>query len=301
MKWIKKFLFSCVLLNAMHTTWAQEEDLLSMVEDSTGKEYVNSAFKSSRVIMSHSVEMLKPGVLDFRILHRFGNINRGLYELFGLDQATIRLSFDYGLTKDMTIGIGRASYKKELDGFVKYRAVRQSVGPGSAPFSLVVVTGTTLNTLKWADPTRKNYFSNRLAYYGQILLGRKFNEAFTLQLMPTILHQNLVATAKDPNDLFAAGVGSRLKMSKRVSVNVDYFYVINKNKDLPTFHHPLSIGFDIETGGHVFQLHFTNAMGMNERAFLAETTNNWTNGDIQFGFNLSRTFQVKKKKTVQEE
>lgn len=214
---------------------------------------------------------------------------------FGLDQATFRLAFDYGLTKDLTIGIGRSSHKKELDGFIKYRIIQQATGQKALPFSLVVIGGTTLNTLKFADPARKNYFSSRLGYYGQILAGRKFSEAFSLQLMPTVVHQNLVTTSKDPNDLFAAGIGGRIKLSKRISLNADYYLVINKNEELENFHNPLSIGFDIETGGHVFQLHFTNAIGMNERVFLTETINNWGDGDIQFGFNISRAFQIKKK------
>jgi hypothetical protein len=288
------FLSSFILLNS---SLAQNYDSLNaIVETRPLKEKVNAPFKSIRVIMSHSIQMLKPGVLDFLILHRFGNVNRGLYDFFGLDQATFRLAFDYGLTKDLTIGIGRSSYKKELDGFLKYRISHQETGQNALPISLVVVGGMTLNTLKFADPTRKNYFSSRLGYYAQILAGRKFSEAFSLQLIPTVVHQNLVTTSKDPNDLFAAGIGGRIKLSKRISLNADYYYVINKNEQLENFHNPLSIGFDIETGGHVFQLHFTNAIGMNERVFLTETINNWADGDIQFGFNISRAFQIKKKK-----
>jgi hypothetical protein len=288
------FLFSLILVN---TSLAQNEDTLStIIENKPLKEKVNAPFKSTRVIMSHSIQMLKPGVLDFLILHRFGNVNRGLYELFGLDQATFRLAFDYGITKDLTIGIGRSSYKKELDGFLKYRIIQQETGQNALPISMVVVGGITLNTLRFADPARKNYFSSRLGYYAQVLAGRKFSEAFSLQLMPTIVHQNLVTNSKDPNDLFAAGIGGRIKLSKRISLNADYYYVINKNEQLENFHNPLSIGFDIETGGHVFQLHFTNAIGMNERVFLTETINDWADGDIQFGFNISRAFQIKKKR-----
>ncbi|MDQ3681509.1 MAG: DUF5777 family beta-barrel protein [Bacteroidota bacterium] len=292
-----KLLLFALLLLLLKNSFAQNEDTLTTsFENKHVKEKVSASFKSSRVIMSHSIQMLKPGVLDFLILHRFGNVNRGLYEFFGLDQATFRLAFDYGITKDLTIGIGRSSYKKELDGFLKYRILQQATGQNALPFSLVVVGGTTLNTLKFADPARKNYFSSRLGYYGQILAGRKFSEAFSLQLMPTVVHQNLVTTSKDPNDLFAAGIGGRIKLSKRISLNADYYYVINKNENLENFHNPLSIGFDIETGGHVFQLHFTNAIGMNERVFLTETINDWGDGDIQFGFNISRAFQIKKKK-----
>ncbi|MBD0351995.1 MAG: hypothetical protein ICV65_12650 [Flavisolibacter sp.] len=279
-------------------TNAQDTNLFdSLSKGDVKKQYVTAAFKSPRVIMSHSIEMLKPGVLDFRILHRFGNINQGSYEFFGLDQATMRLGLDYGITKNLTVGIGRGTYKKELDGFIKYRLLQQATGTKAVPFSVVFAAGTTLQTLKWSDPNRKNYFSSRMGYYFQFLAGRKFSEAFTVQVMPTVVHRNLVETTDDPNDLYAAGIGGRLKLSKRISLNVDYYYVLNQNST--DFHNPLSIGFDIETGGHVFQLHFTNAIGMNERVFLTETTNDWGSGDIQFGFNISRVFQIKKKKNIE--
>jgi hypothetical protein len=276
---------------------AQEEDLLKGVdEDKPKKEYVYNAFKSSRVIMSQSMEMLRPGVLDFRILHRFGRVNGGAYEFFGLDgPATVRLGLDYGLLDDLSLGIGRSTFNKELDGFIKWRPIQQATGPKSSPLSLVLVAGTTVTTLKWSDPTRANYFSSRVAYYGQAIVGRKFSEGISLQLMSTLVHRNLVPTVGDPNDLYAAGIGGRFKLSKRISFNLDYHYVINQN-EAGNLYHPLSLGFDIETGGHVFQLHFTNAKGMNERAFLAATEFDWGDGDIFFGFNISRSFQLKKKK-----
>ncbi|HEU4574182.1 MAG TPA: DUF5777 family beta-barrel protein [Chitinophagaceae bacterium] len=289
-------LFSAGRLSAI----AQDQpDLLKLVDtDKPKKEYIDYAFKSSRVIMSHSMELIKPGTMDFRILHRFGNVNQGGYQFFGLDQATMRMSFDFGITKNLMLGVGRSTNKKEFDGFLKYRLIHQATGPGALPFSLVVVGGATMQTLKWPDPTVKNYFSSRLAYYGQLILGSKLTEGISLQLSPTILHRNLVDSVNnDPNDMYAIGVGGRIRISRRVSFTVDYFYRINPNGyygSLKT-HNPLSVGVDIETGGHVFQLHFTNAAGMNERAFLTETTNDWAKGDIQFGFNLSRTFQLKKK------
>jgi hypothetical protein len=273
-------------------TFAQDSDMLKLLgPDSAKKEYVDAAFKSSRVIMSHSIEMLKPGVLDFRILHRFGKVNGGFYEFFGLDgPATVRLGLDYGLTNNFSFGIGRSAYKKELDGFIKFRPVQQSTGPKSFPFSIVGVAGITYA----ADTiTKRGRTSDRFAYYWQAIVGRKFSEAFTLQLIPTLLHRNKVSQGED-NDLYAGGIGSRIKLSKRISLNVDYYYVFNQP---PGIRNPLSVGFDIETGGHVFQLHFTNALGINERAFLSETSDNWGDGDIQFGFNISRSFQLKKKKS----
>lgn len=293
-----KYILCFLMAMAVREAYCQDEDLLkSLGEEKPRKEYVMNAFKSSRVIMSHSMEMLRPGVLDFRILHRFGNVNQGISEFFGLDQATIRLGLDYGIANNLTVGIGRGSFKKELDGFVKWRAIQQATGPKALPFSVVLVAGSALIGAPWADTTRKNYFSSRMAYYGQAIIGRKFSENLTLQLMPTLLHRNLVETIADPNELFAAGFGGRVKLSKRISLNVDYYYVINQNEGREV-HNPLSVGFDIETGGHVFQLHFTNAVGMNERVFLTETTNSWGRGDIQFGFNISRAFQIGKKRVA---
>jgi hypothetical protein len=276
--------------------FGQEDDLLKGIPDGTrGRQRVTGAYKSTRVIMSHSTEMLKPGVLDFRILHRFGNVNQGISEFFGLDQATIRLGLDYGLAENLTVGIGRGTLRKEVDGFLKWRAIQQSTGAGSIPLSLVFVGGITMIGESWSNILPKRDFKHRLGYYYQAIIGRKFSEAFTLQLNPTFLHRNLVPATTDENNLFATGIGGRLKLTKRVSLNVDYYYVFNTPSGSP-FHNPLSLGFDIETGGHVFQLHFTNAVGMNEKAFLTETFNDWGKGDIQFGFNISRSFQLKKKR-----
>jgi hypothetical protein len=295
-----KYILCFLVVFTATQSYCQDEDMLKdLGGEKPKKENVGGGFKSTRVIMSHSIAMLPPGVLDFRILHRFGNVNQGISEFFGLDKATIRLGLDYGISNNLTVGIGRGSLRvnatqKETDGFIKYRIIQQANGPQSLPFSLVVVGGSTIITGPWSD-TRKHSFSHRLCYYSQAIIGRKFSEKFTLQFSPTYLHRNFVKTAADPNDLFATGFGGRLKLSKRVSLNVDYYYVVNQNDDR-NLHNPLSIGFDIETGGHVFQLHFTNAAGMNERIFLTETTNDWGKGDIQFGFNISRAFQIKKKK-----
>jgi hypothetical protein len=295
-----KTILGIVLFSALlgSTASAQEEDLLGLVKtDSAQSEYVTSAFKSTRVIMSHSMELLKPGVLDFRILHRFGPLNSGGSNLFGLDDASIRLGLDYGISPNLMVGIGRTSVnpRKDADGFVKYRLMHQATGARPRPFSLLAIAGATIQTAEWADQSRKNHFSSRLGYYGQLVIGRKFSEAFSLQLVPTMVHRNLIPSSRDENDTYAIGTGGRVKLSNRISLNVDYYYVLNKDESLATYN-PLSVGFDIETGGHVFQLHFTNAIGMNERSFVTETTGDWGDGDIQFGFNISRVFHLKKKK-----
>ena len=292
-----------------------QDDLLSMVEkkDEKKKEYINNAFKSSRVINGHSIEFIGKGVLDVRILHRFGLVNSGAVNLFGLDQASMRMGFDYGLTKDLTVGVGRSTALKEFDGFIKYRPIQQSVGgKGASPVSVVLVTGMTLSSQPWANPERKNYFSSRLGYYNQIIVGRKFSENFSAQIAPTHVHLNLVKGVNYTNDIFAVGLGARYKFTKRVAFVVDYHYILrpfdeedddneSPNLQFDVLKNPLSVGFDIETGGHVFQLHFSNATGMNEKAFITNTTNSWGRGEIRFGFNLSRVFTVSGNKNLSKD
>jgi hypothetical protein len=265
------------------------------VDNTTKKEYVNNAFKSNRVINGHSMEMIPAGVLDFRILHRFGPVKEGLYDLFGLDEATMRMGFDYGITKDFTVGIGRSTFMKEFDGYLKYRVKQQTRGENSFPVSIVAVAGATVFTTRWANPALKNYATSRLGYYGQVILGRKFSEVFTFQLSPTVVHRNLVELATDKNDLMSLGIGARYKFNKKMAIVLDAFPAISgARKDYNRM--PLSIGIDIETGGHVFQLHFSNATGMNEKAFITETTQQWSKSEFQFGFNLSRVFTLKQNK-----
>ena len=296
---MKKFTSSIViffLLSVLHALKAQDTDLLKLVEDSKSKkEIVKNAFKSSRVINGHSMEFLRPGTMDLRILHRFGQLDQGYKNFFGLDQASMRLGFDFGITQNLMAGVGRSTFKKELDAFIKYAPFQQSRGKNSFPLTIALVSGITMNGLEWSDPARNNYFSSRLAYYFQTILGRKISGGFSLQVTPTLVHKNLVLLASDPNDIYSLGVGGRLKLSQRVAFTWDYFYVFNPLKD-NIYHNPLSVGIDIETGGHVFQLHFSNATGMNEPTFITETTGDWSKGEIRFGFNLSRVFQLKKKK-----
>lgn len=289
---IQKLVFGLLVITVSQTGYAQD-DLLSLVDknEPKKKERVTNAFKSSRVINEHSIEFLGKGVLDFRILHRFGDVSTGISNLFGLDQASMRIGLDYGLLNNLTIGFGRSNVGKELDGFIKFRPVCQTTGSGAFPFSIVLVSGVTLTTQPWADTTRKNYFSSRMAFYNELIIGRKFSERFSLQLSPVFVHRNLVEQAVEENDVYALGIGARFKLSKRIAFVADYHYIA-KGLDKDIYKDPLSVGFDIETGGHVFQLHFSNATGMNEKAFITNTTGDWGKGEVRFGFNLSRVFTV---------
>jgi hypothetical protein len=243
----------------------------------------------------HSIERAPEGQLDFRISHRFGTINAGAYEFFGLDQAHIHLSFEYGIRDWVMIGIGRGTFEKTIDGFTKLSLARQSKGVKSFPVSISLFSGIFINGLRIEDPENLYDFGHRLSFAYQLLIARKFSPGFSLQLMPSYLHQNLVEGAGDPNDLPAIGAGARLKLTKRISLNAEYYFLFkpdpaNLSRDM---YDPLSIGFDIETGGHVFQVIMTNSVGMRENAFLGHTTGNWLDGDIHLGFNISRIFQLK--------
>ncbi|RYD80881.1 MAG: hypothetical protein EOP53_07400 [Sphingobacteriales bacterium] len=291
-RFFKVILFVFFLFTASNI-YAQD-DLLQMLEseDSATTDYTRAAFKTTRVINSHSLENVAEGVLDFKILHRFGFINGGAYEFFGLDQATMRLGFEYGITDRLMVGIGRTTVEKALDGFLKYKILRQSSGAKNMPLTLTYATGLSANMLKWQDPNRNNFPSSRFAFYHQLIVGRKFSEAFTLQLMPTLVHRNLVQTLAEKNDVYAMGIAGRQKLTRRMALNAEYYYVL-PNQLSPDFTNSLSVGFDIETGGHVFQLHFTNSTPLNEKGVITETRGKWSKGDIHFGFNISRVFTIR--------
>ena len=285
------------LFLAFSTFIQAQDDLLDMLGTEKTTDYATNAFKGTRVVNAHSMEMLYPGTMDFRILHRFGKINLGAYQMFGLDQASMRMSFDFGLTKNLMAGFGRSTVRKEVDGFVKYRLLRQSTGARTMPIALIAVAGMTINGLKDAvgNPEVATTFPRRLGYYYSLIVGRKFSNRLSLQLTPTVVHRNIVDSQVIPNDLYALGLGGRFKITKRVALIWDYSYVFNQFPAKLEYN-PLSLGIDIETGGHVFQLHFSNAVGMNERAFISDANSNWLKGEVQFGFNLSRVFQLKKQK-----
>lgn len=275
-----------------------QDDLMSLLEKDNKPvtDFTTATFKSTRIMNGHSIERMVPGQLDFRISHRFGRINSGAYEFFGLDQANIHFSLEYGIFRWLMIGAGRGTYEKTIDGFAKVSLLRQSTGAVNMPVSVSLFSSAALKTMKWPDQTRTNYFSSRMSYTGQILVARKINQGLSLQLTPTFVHRNLVATELDPNDLYAMGAGGRLKLSKRISLNAEYYMVANPKKYMSqTVYNPLSVGIDIETGGHVFQLIMTNSLAMIEKGFVGETTGSWLKGDVHFGFNISRVFNVKKK------
>lgn len=279
------------------SAWAQpdtEGDLLSLLGDEDSvetKELVRASFKANRVINSHSLENTPGGVLDVKISHRFGQLTSGFSNFFGLDNASIRLGIDMGITDRLMVGIGRSSYGKTVDGFIKYKLLWQSKGKKAMPVSVLLMSAMTINTSEWQYPDRENFFTSRLGYTHQLLIGRKFSEGFSAQLMPTLVHRNLVATNAEKNSVFAIGAAARQKITKRVALTAEYYYVMPNQVD-ERFKNSLSVGVDIETGGHVFQLHASNSQPMFERGFITETNGDWLKGNIYVGFNISRVFNI---------
>lgn len=295
---MKKIFYLLISFSLPFAVFSQD-DLMDLLNEETKNEkevnFTTATFKGTRLINGHSVELPAGGVLVFLIGHRFGEINDGPYEFFGLDNATIRLGLDYGIHDRIAIGIGRSSFEKTLDGFAKFKLLRQSTGARNMAVSAVYYTSIAMNGLKWADPERNNFFSSRLAYTHQLLIARKFTDSFSFQLMPTFVHLNLVSTTLDKNDVMAIGAGFRQKITKRISVNGEYYYTLPDQVVTNQIFNSASIGFDIETGGHVFQLHFTNSKGMTEKFFVTQTTSDWGDGGIFFGFNISRVFTLDRK------
>ncbi len=271
----------------------------SKIADLNRTDYTTATFKTTRLINGHSIENTGAGILDLKVSHRFGTLNKGAYEWFGLDNATMRIGLDYGLTDRLMIGVGRSTFEKQYDGFFKVKLLRQSKGKKVMPVSVGFVSSLMLKTLRAVPEGVKDstHFSDKLFYAYQLIIARKFSESTSLQIVPTLVHHNLVTTASEHNDQLAMGIGGRQKISKRVSINAEYYFVLPATK-LEGTHNSLSLGFDIETGGHVFQLHFTNSTGMSERTFISETTGQWSKGDIHFGFNISRVFAIGGKKKL---
>jgi hypothetical protein len=261
-----------------------------------------ATFKTTRLIDGHTVETTQAGVLDVKISHRFGQLNEGFYNMFGLDAASIRIGMDYGITNRLMVGGGRSSYEKQYDGFIKYRLLWQSEGKKNMPVSVTLLASAMFATDTIAIKAEnkisvKPETVDKFSYAYQVLIARKFSSDFSLQLMPSLVHENLVDSSFNSNNIFAIGAGARFKLTQRSSINVEYYYPLPGSK-LPGTYNTFSIGYEIETGGHVFQLHFSNSTGMTEKTFIAENTGRWSKGDIHFGFNISRVFTIRKPKDL---
>jgi hypothetical protein len=300
MKKLYSLIFVFCLFQTLHS-FAQD-DLMKMLDDSAPAENtkVFATFKAIKIINAHTIETVKKRTLDFRITHRFGNVNTGAHGFYGFDSAdNIRFSFDYGITDKLMVGIGRSKVRELLDASAKFRFLEQTTN-NKIPVSVAIYGCTSLTPVK-------NYgiydqFVHRLSYSAQLIVARKFGSVMSLEFLPTFVHRNYVEglvneynDMEETNDLFALGIGGRIKLNKRSAIVFDYFYTFSdyriKNEPDP-YYMPFSIGYEIETGGHVFHINFTNSSGIVENEYIPYSNDNWLDGGFKFGFNISRVFNL---------
>jgi len=262
-----------------------QEDLLAGIDSIPKRQPVESAFKGLKIVNLESTKLAAKGELYFIVAHRFGSVKDGFEGFFGLDNAVTQIKFVYGLNKWLSVAAARS--EQAYDVSAKYRLQPQI--ENGFPFTIVAFNSLAFNNLLKEHNLPKLKFQDRMTYLAQVLISRKFNEKLSLELIPTFFHENFVENDNQENSQVAIGVGGRYKVSKRVSINMDYAMHGNRTSS-SIYRNPLSVGVDIETGGHVFQMHFTNSQGIHEAGFLGQSTGNWADGDIYFGFNLSRVF-----------
>ncbi len=280
-------------LSVLVLTVRAQDDLMDLLDEEVASDesadYTIATFKATRVINGHSIETRDKGILVFLISHRFGIVDGGIRDLFGLDESNIRFALEYGLSDNLDLGFGRSSFQKTYYGFVKYRFLRQSSGSRNVPFSMVFFASIAVNTSESTTfPFETVDFATRSAYAYQVLIARKFSKKFSLQLTPSMIHRNKVAATQD-NDIWALGVGGRYMITRSTSINAEYFPQFNRQDG---FYDAFAVGVDIETGGHVFQIHLTNARAMIEKGFIAETIDDFWDGKFRLGFNISRAFDL---------
>jgi hypothetical protein len=295
-----------------------QDDLLDLVKEDPKNEpakKVYATFKTTKIVNAQNIETVKKRNLDFRVTHRFGNIynsssnnalNEAAHSAFGLDNSTdIRMSFDYGITDDITIGIGRSKYREMNDATIKWRFLTQREN-NKIPVSVCFYgnlgyTSMTTDNLYAGTIRPKTNEAHRIQYTSQLLIARKFNSWFSLQIMPTYVHRNFIKQQlntkngkEDQNGLLSLGIGGRLKMSKRMALVVDYFYNFSdyQTNNPNAYYNPLGVGLEIETGGHVFHINYTNGAAILESSLLTSTQDTWTKGQIKLGFNISRWFAL---------
>lgn len=295
---MKSFSSFLVCFMVSFVSYAQE-DLLAELEKEENKvvkkEFSQATFKGTRLINTHTIESVGKRAIDFRISHRFGEFNSGFKNFFGLDGgAPMRISAEFSSDGRLTAGLARTffneSYGKFWEGYLKYRLIRQTVD-NKIPISLTVVTAMGITQRREFRPNEFKYFTSRMSYFHQVIIGRKFNKNFSLQAAALLVHRNLVLESVTKNDVWAVSIGGRYKVSGSVALTAEYIARVNNYGPAYTANYnSAGIGVDIETGGHVFQLFIQNSLPISEMQFIPDTRHGWQNGDIRLGFNISRVF-----------
>jgi hypothetical protein len=279
-----KHLLLLILLSFSQIIFAQD-DLLSQIDSTETNQKVTSAFKAMKIVNLESTKLLGKKELYLVIAHRFASVKEGVEGFFGLDNAVTQIKFVYGISDKVSLSAGRS--EQAYDFSAKY-LLKSQIEDGF-PFTIVGFNSLGFNNLLKQSIYPKMEFKDRIVYVNQLLVSRKFSDKLSLELAPTYFHENFVINDFQNNSQFALGVGGRYKLSKRVSLNIDYAAHLNRTST-SIYNNPLSVGVDVESGGHVFQMYFTNSQGIHEAGFLGNTIGDWCKGDIFFGFNLARVF-----------
>ena len=283
---MKKSLTSLFLLFSVMLF--SQEDLLSEIDtDADAPVYASAVFKGLKVINFESTKLVAKGGFNFIVSHRFGTVKNGFENLFGLDEAVTHLNFVYGISDNFNVSASRSSNQKIYDVGTKFGLLKQQ--QGKMPFTVVGYASVLANTALNTDNLAKLRFEHRLSYVGQLLISRKITKELSLLVAPTFFHDNYVIDDLQENSQYAVAFGSRYKLGKRLSVNMEYGMHLNRSAT-SLYNNPFSIGVDLETGGHIFQLHFTNSQSMNTNGVFGNSTGDWGEGDVYFGFNLARSF-----------
>ena len=265
-----------------------QEDLLSEIDtDNQASVYASAVFKGLKVINFESTKLVSKGGFNFIVSHRFGTVKNGFENLFGLDEAVTHLNFVYGISDHFNVSASRSSNQKIYEVATKFRLARQQ--EGKMPFTMVGYTSVLANTALDTDNLPKLRFEHRLSYVGQLLISRKLTKELSLLVAPTFFHDNYLLDNLQENSKYAVALGGRYKLGSRWSVNMEYGMHLNRSAT-SLYNNPFSIGVDLDTGGHIFQLHFTNSQSMNTNGVFGTSTGDWGKGDVYFGFNLARSF-----------
>lgn len=302
-------IFIFIFFNA---AYAQEDEFIESMHDQ-GKKKVYNTFNGMRLINVNTTKTLEKGKLDFLITHRFGNISGGFHSLWGFDNAAnIRLAFNYGITDKLMVGVGRSKVREHIDGFVRYRFIEQK--EKGVPVSVAFQGNTAFSPMKSLvlysesvsedPPTDFQKWEHRLSYTSQLIVGTKLSPYLSLELAPTFVYRNYVPSVRlsngevisDENELFSLGAGAKVQVSHTVSIVLDYFHTFSNYRKkieedgLGSYYPPIGIGVELKTGGHIFFLNFTNSVGIIENDIIPYTHSSWEEGDIKFGFTISRKF-----------
>ena len=288
-------------LSVYQSTAQNMDSLMRNISSDQEPEVVAASFKSSRLILSQTTTMVKKYDLDFKVIHRFGDIggtDGGAKTFYGFDNsADIYIGFEYGISDRFNISFGRSKFEQLLDLQLKYALLQQKEKDGS-PLSISALIKTGFTPYK-VNTTLFDSYGNRFSHFVQAIISRKFSPNLSLQVTPGILFRSVVLSAGDERAMFSTGIAGRYKFTKRFGVVADYYLISSdyrKNNPNTDFYNPLGLGIEIETGGHVFTMNFANAKAIAENNFLPNSTSSWGKGQYRFGFTISRMFTLYKPK-----